>query len=358
MKILYVVTQFGVGGAERVLMNLAKEMKLNGHEVYIISLLSISGTEADEVEVTFMDFKSRFFQSFFQLRKLIVQLSPDVIHSHCLHANVIMRLIKLVTPVKKLISSAHSSNEGDGVFMQLYKYTNFLSNINTNVSDAAVKKYIDNGYIKKNKISRVYNVIDIFKYDFNLTSRVKYRKNFELENIVVLISVGSLKDAKDYPTLFRAISLLKIKGITRFKQFIIGSGHLECELKDMVHELDLEQEVVFLGNRVDIQELLSMADILVLSSKYEGLPTVLIEAIMAENLIVSTNCEGASEILNNEKFISPVSDYIKLQENIEKAVELLFDNRKKNYLISQKEFVKEKFSKEKVFKQWLDIYEK
>ncbi|WP_336017207.1 glycosyltransferase [Acinetobacter pittii] len=358
MKIVYVITQFGIGGAERVLMNLANEMKKNGHEIHIVSLLPMSGMETNAIDIQFLDFKRNFFKSFIALRHLIKHLAPDVVHSHCLHANVITRLLRTITPMKKLISSAHSSNEGEGIFMKIYKYTNFLADINTNVSDAAVKKYINNNYIRKKDIRRVYNVIDILSYNFCEISRDKYRKNLELENTTVLISVGTLKEAKDYPTLIKAISILKEKGIHNFKQFIVGNGPLDSELKKMVSTYGLENEIIFLGGKSDIKELLSMADIFVLSSKFEGLPTVLVEAIMAENIVVSTKCEGVDEILRDSAFLTNISDCNELALSIEKAINFLGSQEKNNYLKFQKEYVKENFSKENIFQQWLDIYEK
>lgn len=177
MKIVYVITQLGVGGAENVLVSMANKMQEIGHKVYVVSLLNIYNQKFDDgISVFVLDFKNRPFNSFIKLCRLISNIKPDVVHSHCLHANIITRLTKLFVPIKKLISTAHNTYEGAGLLMLIFKYTNFLSDVITNVSTDAVNAFEKEKYVKKNEMKAVFNIIDINKYLFSINDRDIYKK--------------------------------------------------------------------------------------------------------------------------------------------------------------------------------------
>ena len=356
MKILFVITQLGVGGAEKVTVNLAEEMSNLGHTVEIVSLIDIVEI-ATKIKVIKLNFNKNFFQSFFKLRKLIKKFRPDIVHSHCIHANVIVRLMRLTISFDKLISSAHSSNEAVGLIMKIYKYTNWLSDYNTNVSNQAVQIYYKNGYIKQNNMKVMYNSINLDDFKFQNFNRISYRKYFNIqENEKIMLSVGAFKEAKDYPNLIKSIFHLKKKYNLNNKLYIAGDGLLIDSIKELAINLGVENQVFFLGKRSDISKLMSMADIFVLSSSYEGLPTVLIEAIMGECVIVSTNCEGVGEILSDNRLIANVGSPSELADKITLAVS--FSNQEaKEHIANNLDYVVSKFCKEKIINSWLDLYE-
>ncbi|CAM9357728.1 glycosyltransferase [Acinetobacter bereziniae] len=359
MKILYIITQLGVGGAESVLVSMADKMVALGHEVEIISLLDINKQNFDsKILVHVLDLKRKPFSSMMKLSSIVGKFQPDVVHSHCLHSNIVARLIRIIVPIKKLVTTAHNTYEGQGLAMSIFKYTNFLSDVITNVSTDAVKAFENKKYVRFSQMLVMHNIIDIHKFEFSLNSRNEYRNMFGInENELALIAVGSMKDSKDYPNLLKAIQLIKEKKLEKFKLFIVGDGQLMNEIQDLASVFELEEYVYFLGNRSDINALLSMADIFILSSKHEGLPTVLVEAAMARNIIITTDCGGIDDILPTRENVVNTGDPIALAEKISEVMQ--WDNNKSiNNINRVYDFVSKNLDPNIVSQQWLRIYSK
>lgn len=357
MKILYVITQLGVGGAESVLVSMVKKMHNLGHKVKVVSLLNVNKQKFESgVDVFVLNLKERPFKSIMELKGIIKNFNPDIVHSHCLHANILMRLFRIISPMRRLITTAHNTYEGEGGIMKVFKYSNFLSNHITNVSSDAVKAFEDNGYVAKDQMEVIFNIIEIEKFNYSKDLREKYRNDFNLRlDEKVLISVGSMKDAKDYPNLLNAVKYIKDNGAKNFKLFIIGDGDLMESNQKLALDLQLENEVYFLGVRTDVNALLSMADIFILASKHEGLPTVLIEAAMAKNIIISTDCGGIGDILPNKKNIVEVGNSVSLGKKILEIIDMSEIESIKS-INSTYNYVSEKFNPDIVVEKWLSVY--
>ncbi len=357
MKILYVITQLGVGGAEVVLVSMAHKMIELGHQVEIVSLLNINKQEfKKEINVHILDLKNHPLKSSIKFGQIIRKFNPDVVHSHCLHANIITRIYRLFYSMKKLVTTAHNTYEGQGLVMSIFKHTNFLSDIITNVSRDAVNAFEKNKYIKLNQMKVMFNVIDINKFKFSASLREIYRNKFNIgSDELILIAVGSMKDSKDYPNLLKAIKLLKEKQSHRFRLFIVGDGLLLKDMKSLAFQLKLDEDVFFLGNRNDVGALLSMADIFILSSKHEGLPTVLVEAAMSQNVIVSTDCGGIDDLLPTRENIVTTNDPDALANKVFEVMNWE-DCKKLEHLNGVYKFISDNLDPEVVSRRWLDIY--
>lgn len=357
MKILYVITQLGVGGAESVLVAMANTMVGLGHKVEIISLLNINKQEfVKEVTVHVLDLKHKPFSSIIKFRSIISKFQPDVVHSHCLHANIMTRLMRITCPINKLVTTAHNTYEGQGIIMSIFKYTNFLSNTITNVSTDAVKAFENKEHVKRSEMRVMFNIIDIQKFEFSTEVRVEYRNKFNIDkDELVIIAVGSMKDSKDYPNLLHAIKLVNEINVKKFRVIVVGDGNLLAEISELAKNLRLEEAVSFLGNRNDVNALLCMADIFVLSSKHEGLPTVLIEAAMAKNIIVSTDCGGIDDILPTRDNIVDIGNAPALAEKIQTVMQLSEECSSKQ-IEATYQFVKHKFNPQKISEEWIKIY--
>ncbi|MCH7315766.1 glycosyltransferase [Acinetobacter sp. ANC 3882] len=358
MKILYVITQLGVGGAESVLVSMANTMIGLGHDVEVVSLLNINKQNFDEkVTVHLLDLRHNPVSSLIQFRSILSKFQPDVVHSHCLHANIVTRLVRVIYPMKRLVTTAHNTYEGQGLIMSIFKYTNFLSNKITNVSTDAVQAFENNKYVKPSQMNVMFNIIDIHKFEYSSDIRDEYRNIFGVhEDDLVVIAVGSMKDSKDYPNLLKAIQLLTEDELKKIKVFIVGDGLLMAETQHLATTLNIESYISFLGIRNDVNSLLNMADIFVLSSKHEGLPTVLVEAAMAKNVIVSTNCGGVNDILPNFDNVVNIQDATALAQKLSEVMRL-----SKEEHLQQSEatysYVKERLDPQKIAKEWLEIYQ-
>lgn len=153
----------------------------------------------------------------------------------------------------------------------------------------------------KDKIEYIYNPFDFERIEKEAESAVELTKEEkELLNDRYILSVSRIdKTQKDYPTLIKAYKLLKKRGI-KYKLYIVGDGDFKEELAKIIKDENLENEVKLLGQKKNPYIWMKNSDLFVHSSRYEGLPTVLIEAMILGKIVVSSACPtGPREILSN-----------------------------------------------------------
>ncbi|WP_201582639.1 glycosyltransferase [Psychrobacter jeotgali] len=360
MKILYVVTGLANGGAERVVCDLANEMFVRGHEVKIAYLTGEVLTQPDYKEIELIkvnlnDLKT-LLPAYLKLSKIIKKFRPDVVHSHMVHANILMRLVRITTPIDKLISTAHNSNEGGALRMISYRVTHRLADVSTNVSQEATQAFEDMGAVPKDGMQTVYNGISLKKFRYISGARARLEEELGFtESYRVILAVGRFNEQKDYPNLLKAISLLKEETTYPFKVIIAGDGELRDTIENKVNNLGLKDEVLLLGRRTNIPELMSAADLFVLPSKYEGFGLVVAEAMACRCLVVATDSGGVAEVLNNPEFLVPPSDALALKTKIKYALELNSKDKDKIVDVNFKH-VRDSFSLENAIQKWIALY--
>jgi len=167
----------------------------------------------------------------------------------------------------------------------------------------------------KNEVKLRYNVNATFilnPFDFHhikLLANKKVNKVFPKKTLK-LVNVGRLTDQKDQMLLLKAINLIKDK--LKIYLIIIGKGKNYSNLKNYILNNDLSNYVKLLGYKNNPFQYIKQSDIFLLSSRYEGSPNVLVEALYLKKYIISTDCPtGPKEILKNRKFgkIFKVGDY-------------------------------------------------
>lgn len=351
MKILYLITGLGLGGAEKVVVTLADEMILYGHEVKIVYLKGdiVVKPDSKQIDLIGLNFEKIgcFFSALREFKKLISEFQPDVVHAHMVHANIFARLSRVGSNnIKKLICTAHNSNEGGALRMLAYRFTNFLSDINTNVSKEASESLIAKGAFSKKNLLTVYNGIDLNKFK---------NENKRYGNKIKFLSVGRFNEQKDYPNLLQAIALLKNKLDTNVKFYIAGDGELREVIENLVQELGIQNFVELLGKRNDIPELLNNANFFILPSKHEGLPTVVIEAMACQTYVIATDCGGSAEIMGATGKLIPIQNSVALADAIFEVLALTDSSIQDNNVIARKR-VEDNFSLQASVNRWLELY--
>ena len=150
---------------------------------------------------------------------------------------------------------------------------------------------------------------------------------FQKKNIK-LISVGRVTDQKDFITILKALNIVKKSNV---ELVIIGKGEKEIEIKRYIELNNLNKKVRLLGYKKNPFPYIKQADLFLLSSKFEGLPNVLIEALCLKKFIISTDCPtGPKEILHHGRFgeLVKIGDYKKIAK--------LIDNFKKTKIVKNK----------------------
>ncbi|OTG63837.1 glycosyltransferase [Acinetobacter silvestris] len=362
MKILYLITGLGGGGAEKVVVDLADQMVQLGHEVKIAYLKGevIVELRHKEIELVYLkleiikDIKSAY-QNY---KKLLESFKPDVVHAHMVHANIFSRISRKFSPIPRLICTAHSNNEGGKLRMLAYKLTHDMADMTTNVSTSACESFEKLGAVPKSGIYTVYNGIDLNKFKFSSESRINIRSELELNtNKVMILAVGRFHEAKNFLGLIRAFKKVIEKNTQNQPELIIaGDGELRLEIEQLIQALNLTAHVKLLGRRDDIPALMSAADLFVLSSNFEGFGLVVAEAMACKTFVVATDCGGVKEVMGGYGLMSPVNDMNALAKELSGAIQMSHLERQRNNELALK-YVKDNFDLKIIVNQWLETYE-
>jgi glycosyltransferase involved in cell wall biosynthesis len=173
----------------------------------------------------------------------------------------------------------------------------------------------------QNKLIRIYNSIDLNRITIQAKEEVTDSRIHEQ----FILAVERLEETqKDLTSLIDAYWELTKRNIQNLpKLFIIGEGKSRSIIEEQIQKLKLEGHVILLGFIENPYPWMAKAQAIVHSSKFEGLPTVLIEALMLDKLIISSDCPtGPAEILNNGKagILVPVGDTVGFADAIERIL--------------------------------------
>lgn len=353
MKLLYLITGLGGGGAEKVVCDLADQMSALGHQVkiaYLVGEVLVCPNNL-HIEIVPLGLHSlyEFYSASKKYRKLIQDFKPDVVHAHMVHANIFARFNRIGCAVPKLICTAHNSNEGGKFRMMAYRLTNFLSDFNTNVSQEATESLISKGAFNHNNLTTVYNGIDLSKF--------KLLKADKKNDEIMFLSVGRFNKQKDYPNLLHAVTIFH-KSL-KYKKCIFniaGDGELRPQIEALIEQLGLKDHVTLLGRRDDIPQLMQEADFFILPSAYEGFGLVVAEAMACGAFVIATNSGGVAEVIGDTGILVPPQNSQALAHALKQAVnKTALDIEENNFKARQR--VEELFSLEKSVQNWLKLYE-
>jgi len=174
--------------------------------------------------------------------------------------------------------------------------------------------------VKPSKIVVLPNPIDLTRIRFDKDSSAPLNARIQL------LAVGRLDDLKDYPTMIRAVNILR--GTREVSLAILGDGEKRRELQSLIDELNLSGIVTLYGFVADTSSWYRTADLLILSSKTEGFPNVIVEALAHGVPVVSTDClTGPRDILTSSCYGSlvPVGDYSALAAAVLQSCSQNFD---------------------------------
>ena len=328
-KIIFFCPSIEEGGVEKNLFLMANKLSEN-YDTNIIT--------ANNEKKKMFGKNVKFYSSKF----LNLSNAPRIIKSiYC----SLLFLIKYFNK-KNIILIAYESNIFSIVLSKIVRIPVIVR------SNASPKGYLNNK-IKKyffNFFFKIANLVLVnskeFKYEIdkilNIKSKVLY--NSIIENTLLnklsnqkipkininkktykIVIIGRLVDQKDHITSLKALNLIKSK--INFYTIIVGKGELINNLKNFCKKNKLEDKIRFIGYKKNIYPYLKWANALILSSKYEGSPNVLIEAISLNKIVISSDCPtGPKEILNNGKggYLFKTSNY----KNLAKKIEMSYFDKK------------------------------
>jgi glycosyltransferase involved in cell wall biosynthesis len=327
-KIIIFIPSIEDGGVEKNLYLIANFLSTKLDNIFLLTYDKLKEKKfSKQIKIinplfNFIDFKGRYLKYFFCLLLLIRMLIFNrnfLIFSF--QANIFTIIIAQLFNVK-VISRSNSSSIGWS--------RNFLKQLIFKYYFKKADEIIVNSYDFKKEMDKKYNIktkciLNPFEFTkIDKLSKKKVKKIFKT-NTLKLISVGRLTDQKDFITLLKCLKFIKRK----VELAIIGKGSEQNKLKNFIFNNKLNKKVKLLGYKLNPFPYLKQADIFILTSKFEGLPNVLIEAQYLKKFIISTNCPtGPNEILKRGKYgaLFEVGDY----KNISKFIDNFQFSKKNN----------------------------
>jgi len=306
-RVMFLTTSLGFGGTS-VVVSLAKGLSKRG---WLVDFVVVTQPENEHRVVELkragigvsslnMSKTPAGLFAFMRLLKRLRRTSPHVLHTHSVHANILGRLARIFVRVPVLISTAHNVFEGPRYREWAYRITDPLADLTTQVSQAGAERYISVKAVPKQKMVCLPNGIDLNRFFPDKRCGEKTSPNHDSSNNFTWLSIGRLTEAKNYPLLFNAFKKVSDQ-IPSVSLYIVGDGPLREELGALASALGLSGKIEFTGTRGDVVPMLNMADAFVLSSSWEGMPMVLLEASACQVPIVATDVGGVGEVVAHEE---------------------------------------------------------
>jgi len=307
IKILYIITSSGIGGAERILYYTATGLDYNKYDISVCSLKKMGEIAEDlekqgiEVYCLHMGGRESFWgwlSSIIALIRLfpyLIRIRPTIIHSFLFRANILARIAGYLTGIPIIISSIRVMGGEKKYFHYVEMITSFMVDHYVTVSESVKRYIIDKSKISAEKISVIYNGVN-FKGQHDSQEK-NPKMPFKIEDKDrILMTVGRLHKQKGHCYLIQAVSKVR-KEFPKVKLLLTGEGEEENNLKKLVKSLDLTNKVIFAGLSSDIEEILPIAELFILPSLWEGFPNALLEAMAAGKPVVATQVGGIPEIV-------------------------------------------------------------
>lgn len=371
-KILHIITLSQWGGAQRVCFDLVTNLPKDkflvevacGPGGILVEKLKKKGIKIYEISSFRRDFSPlNDFKTLFSLYRLIKKNKYDIVHCHSTKAGFLGRMAAKLAGVKKIYFTVHGwgfyniKEYGWAQWFLIFleklcaKFSTKIICVSEKVKEDGLKREI----AQESKFLVIKNGIS-FKVK---EEREKMRKRLNIkEDEVVVGMVGRLAYQKD-PLLFLKVAIEVQKEFPQTKFILIGGGPLYQDCQNFIKENNLNN-ILLLGEKKpgETRELLLAFDIFVLTSKFEGLPITIIEAMFAKLPIVASDVGGVRELVKNGE-----NGFLIEPENIEdfkEKISYLIKNPSKRKEMGKENFnvAKENFNLEKMIRNYSQLYER
>ena len=330
MKILQVITSLEMGGAETLVVNLILRLQALG---YTVDLCVFNGIDTplmqklkrESPNTTIYTLGRGVYNPFYILKLAKIMRGYDIIHTHNSSPQLFVAIANLFTR-RKLVSTEHNTSNRKRnwkwyapIESWMYRQYGHIICI-SEIAEMKLRDYMGGDWLNKtnsryNKISTINNGVDVKAIsnavpDAELLSLKKDRN--------AILMVAGFRTAKDQGTIVKALNLLDKE---KFEVWFAGIGDRMGDVKQLALSLGVANNVKFLGLRTDIPNVLKAADVIVMSSHWEGLSLSNVEGMSAHKPFIASNVNGLREVTEGYGILFPHEDTDTLAKEINRLAE-------------------------------------
>ncbi|SHG59711.1 glycosyltransferase [Flavobacterium johnsoniae] len=325
MKVLQIINNLSTGGAEKLILETIPLFRKKGVEADLLVLDDTKYPYMKELEAlkccTIISTGKRSLYNPLLIFKIIPYLKKyDLIHVHLFPAQYWTIIAKIISFSKtKIIFTEHNTfnRRMQNFFFKkidknIYRFYDKIICITKEVKEVMLKHC----EFKSKDIFVIENGVNL---DSIIKASPMLREEIDrriLESDKLLIQVAGFRAQKDQKTVIRSLQYLDLS----VKLLLVGDGIFRKECENLVVELGLKERVFFLGIRIDVPNLIKMADISVVSSHWEGFGLVAVESMAAGKPVIASNVEGLSNVVEGAGILFEKGNDIELASKIKKVL--------------------------------------
>ena len=306
MRILQVITSLQTGGAEKIVVDLTRIMKARGHIVDVVVFNGVETPFMDDIRKTgckvfSLSHGGSVYNPLYIFRLVGIMKKYDVVHSHNTSPQFFVAAANLLSSLPIVTTEHNTTNRrrNNPLWKPLDKWMYNRYKRIICISDQAkqnLKEYL--GHCNT-PINVIYNGVDV-----DLIYKSKPLTT-EKSNKFVVLMVAAFRKQKDQKTLIDAISLLPEE---EFELWLVGRGDCLDEVRNYAEVKGMKHRVKFWGNRTDVANILHTADVVCMSSHYEGLSLSNIEGMSSGRPFVASDVDGLREVTKDYGVLFPHGD--------------------------------------------------
>ena len=345
IKVAHIIARMITGGADENTLFTIEGLDKDKYDIDLITGEEINKNLLNKeenhffniIQVKGLKWKLNFLHDPLVLLKLIRIFNKneyDIVHTHTTKAGILGRIAAYISGVPVIIHGLHGSTFEAFNSKLLNGFLFFFEKITAKFTDAYIsvskmlsETYIEKGIGNKNNHYTIYSGMDLTKF-YHAREQTNNKEIFEDLGIdtggFIIGNVARLETRKGHRFLIDTFQkILEQRKNRKLKLLIVGEGNKRNELENYVRELKLIDKVIFTGYREDVENLMAIMDIFVLTSLREGLPRVLVQAAAVGMPSIAFNVDGVPEIIkeNYNGFLVEPRNVERLADRIKKYID-------------------------------------
>jgi sugar transferase (PEP-CTERM/EpsH1 system associated) len=300
INVLHVVLSLKFGGLERMVTDLVMQIDKSKFHC-AVCCLDEYGDFAEElrargIEVFLAGRKPGLDLQFpWKLSKIIKNFNAHIVHTHNAAPMLYGTFAAKLGGIRVIVNTKHDREKKETSWIA-WSIAAFFNDAIVAISHDAKKCFLNNISTSADKIHVIYNGINVHKF-ISAQDNTFLKNELRLfSSEIVIATVSRLSKEKDVFTLLNAFAELR-HSITNLKLLVVGDGKLKADLENHAIAIGVKADVIFLGFRKDVQDILKIADVFLLTSLTEGISLSILEAMASGKPVVATRVGGNPEVV-------------------------------------------------------------